>query len=173
MEDPDQRDNSYMVADQSFASEREDVLTFMSEEVEETLKLQGPLRVKLDISITSDDADIVVKFIDVHPDGYQMLVRGDVFPLRYRQGYDKPLRVTPGEIVHLDFTMNDIAHWILPGHRMMVQIQSSLFPLVNLNPQTFMPNVYDADIEDYVQSVVNIYHQQSAPSHIILPIAGQ
>ena len=173
MEDPGQRDNSYMVADQSFASEREDVLTFMSEEVEETLKLQGPLRVKLDISITSDDADIIVKFIDVHPDGYQMLVRGDVFPLRYRQGYDKPLRVTPGEIVHLDFTMNDIAHWILPGHRMMVQIQSSLFPLVNLNPQTFMPNVYDADIEDYVQSVVNIYHQQSAPSHIILPIAGQ
>ncbi len=170
MEDPSRRDNSYMVADQSFASMRQDVLTFTSEILEETLMLQGPLRVKLDLSLTSDDADIIVKFIDVHPDGYQMLVRGDVFPLRYRQGYDQPLRVIPGEMIHLDFTMNDIAHWILPGHRMMIQIQSSCFPLVNLNPQTFMDNIYDADIEDYVKSDITIYHQQSSPSHIILPI---
>jgi putative CocE/NonD family hydrolase len=172
MEDASRRDNSYMVADQSFASERPDVLTFTSEVLEETLKLQGPVRVKLDLSLTSDDADIVVKFIDVHPDGYQMLVRGDVFPLRYRQGYDKPLIAIPGEMIHLDFTMNDIAHWILSGHRMMIQIQSSCFPLVNLNPQTFMDNIYDAEIGDYVKSDIRIYHQQDAPSHIILPIAG-
>lgn len=170
MADAARRDNSYMVADQSFASQRTDVLTYTSEIIQETLKLQGPLQVKLDLSISSDDADIVVKFIDVHPDGYQMLVRADVFPIRYREGFEQPLKALPGEIMHIDFTMNDIAHWILPGHKMMVQIQSTWFPLVNANPQTFHSNVYEADIEDYVTSEITIYHQKDSPSHIVLPI---
>lgn len=170
MADASKRDKSYMVADQRFASARPDVLTFTSQVVEQPLKLQGPLQVSLDLSISSDDADIIVKFIDVHPDGYQMLVRGDVFPLRYRNGYEHPLRSVTGEKIHLDFTMNDIAHWILPGHRMMIQIQSTWFPLVNVNPQTYMDNIYDADVDDYIQSEITVYHQQDSPSHIILPI---
>ena len=159
-----------MVADQSFASMRSDVLIYTSPQIEETLKLQGPLKVKLDLAVSSEDADIVVKFIDLHPDGYQMLVRGDVFPIRYRYAYDRPVKANPGEILHIDFTMNDIAHWIMPGHRMMVQIQSSWFPLVNLNPQTYLANIYEADMEDYVSSEITIYHQKDAPSHIVLPI---
>lgn len=171
MEDASRRNNAYMVADQTFASLRSDVLTYTSPVIEETLKLHGPLQVKLDLAISSEDADIVVKFIDVHPDGYQMLLRGDVFPIRYRYGYDKPVKANPGEILHLEFTMNDIAHWVLPGHKMMVQIQSSWFPLVNLNPQTYLTDIYEADREDYITSEITIYHQKDAQSHIVLPIA--
>lgn len=170
MEDASRRNNAYMVADQTFASLRSDVLTYTSPVIEETLKLHGPLQVRLDLAISSEDADIVVKFIDVHPDGYQMLVRGDVFPVRYRYGYDQPVKAEQGEIMHLEFTMNDIAHWVLPGHKMMIQIQSSWFPLVNLNPQTYLTDIYEADMEDYVSSEITIYHQKDAPSQIVLPI---
>ena len=170
MEDASRRNNAYMVADQTFASLRSDLLTYTSPVIEETLKLHGPLQVRLDLAMSSEDADIVVKFIDVHPDGYQMLVRGDVFPIRYRYGYDKPVKANPGEILDLEFTMNDIAHWVLPGHKMMVQIQSSWFPLVNLNPQTYLTDIYEADREDYISSEITIYHQKDAPSHIVLPI---
>lgn len=170
MADASRRDNAYMAADQSFASERNDVLTFISQPLDNILKLQGPLRASVSVSITSTDADLIVKFIDVHPDGYQMLVRGDVFPVRYREGLDSPAPVHPGELMHIDFTMNDIAHWILPGHRMMVQIQSSCFPLINMNPQTFLNNVYEAAPEDYVQSTISVYHQKDAVSGIFLPV---
>ena len=170
MADASRRDNAYMAADQSFASERNDVLTFISQPLDNILKLQGPLRASVSVSITSTDADLIVKFIDVHPDGYQMLVRGDVFPVRYREGLDSPAPVQPGELMHIDFTMNDIAHWILPGHRMMVQIQSSCFPLINMNPQTFLNNIYEAAPEDYVQSTISVYHQKDAVSGIFLPV---
>lgn len=170
MADASRRDNAYMAADQSFASERNDVLTFISQPLDNILKLQGPLRASVSVSITSTDADLIVKFIDVHPDGYQMLVRGDVFPVRYREGLDSPAPVQPGELMHIDFTMNDIAHWILPGHRMMVQILSSCFPLINMNPQTFLNNIYEAEPEDYVQSTISVYHQKDAVSGIFLPV---
>lgn len=170
MADASRRNNAYMVADQSFASDRTDVLTFVSDVQDEVLKLQGELKVKLDISLTTDDADIIVKFIDVYPDGYQMLVRGDVFPVRYRNGFDDPLPAVPGEMMHIEFKMNDIAHWILPGHKMMVQIQSSWFPLVNMNPQTYMDNIYCAEPEDYIGADITIYHQKNASSEVILPV---
>ena len=159
-----------MVADQSFASARNDVLTFVSDELEETLKLEGPLKAELEMEISSTDADVVVKLIDVHPDGYQMLVRGEVFPARYRYSLSDPQPVEPGKPFRVDFTMNDIAHWVLPGHRLMVQIQSSCFPLVNMNPQTFMDNIYEADEKDYVKSEITVYHQQDKPSRILLPV---
>lgn len=169
--DATHRDNSYMVDDQRFASDRPDVLTFTSGFIEDVLKLHGPVTVSLDLSIGTTDADIVVKLIDVHPDGYQMLVRGDVFPVRYRNGFDSPQAALPGEIMHIEFTMNDIAHWIKPGHRIMVQIQSSWYPLVNMNPQTYLENIYCADNEDYVTSEVTVYHQLDLPSGIILPVS--
>ena len=170
MEDASRRDKSYMVADQSFASARNDVLTFVSDELEETLKLEGPLKAELEMEISSTDADVIVKLIDVHPDGYQMLVRGEVFPARYRYSLSDPQPVEPGKPFRVDFTMNDIAHWVLPGHRLMVQIQSSCFPLVNMNPQTFMDNIYEADEKDYVKSEITVYHQQDKPSRILLPV---
>ena len=83
----------------------------------------------------------------------------------------QPVKATPGEILHLDFTMNDIAHWVLPGHKMMIQIQSSWFPLVNINPQSYLSNIYEAEMEDYRSSEITVYHQKDASSHIVLPIS--
>lgn len=170
MEDASRRDNSYMVADQRFATERADVLSFVSDVQEEVLKLQGPVKVDMNVSLSTDDADLVVKLIDVYPDGYQMLIRGDVFPVRYRKGYASPKPAVPGEVMNIQFTMNDVAHWVQPGHRLMVQIQSSWFPLVNMNPQKFMDNIYMAKPEDYQKSEVTIYHQKDLQSRILLPV---
>jgi putative CocE/NonD family hydrolase len=124
----------------------------------------------MNVSLSTDDADLVVKLIDVYPDGYQMLIRGDVFPVRYREGYASPKPAVPGEVMNIQFTMNDIAHWVQPGHRLMVQIQSSWFPLVNMNPQKFMDNIYMAKPEDYQKSEVTIYHQKDLQSRILLPV---
>lgn len=170
MEDASRRDNSYMVADQRFATERADVLSFVSDVQEDVLKLQGPVKVDMNLSVSTDDADLVVKLIDVYPDGYQMLIRGDVFPVRYREGFNAPKPATPGEVMNIQFTMNDVAHWVQPGHRLMVQIQSSWFPLVNMNPQKFMDNIYMAKPEDYQKSEVTIYHQKDLQSRILLPV---
>lgn len=170
MKDPSRRDNSYMAADQTFASERTDVITFTGEPLEETMKLQGPVKVNLNLSISTDDADVVVKLIDVYPDGYQMLIRGDVFPLRYRESLEEPKPSIPGEVMNIEFTMNDIAHFVHPGHRLMVQIQSSWFPLVNMNPQTYMDNIYMAAAEDYVRSEIRVYHQKDLQSYVVLTV---
>ena len=170
MADASSRDNTYMVEDQSFASERCDVLTYTGVELKDVMKLQGPVKVDLNLSISTTDADIVVKLIDVHPDGYQMLIRGDVFPVRYRNNISHPSPVIPGEIFNLQFTMNDVAHWLQPGHRLMVQIQSSWFPLVNMNPQTYLENIYTASQEDYVKSEITVYHQKNIQSAIHLPL---
>lgn len=170
MADASRRNNTYMVADQSFALTRSDVLTFVGEPLQEVMKLEGPVGVDLYVSATTDDADVIVKLIDVHPDGYHMLVRGEVFPLRYAESFSEPKPVVPGEIVHLEFKMNDVAHWILPGHKLMVQIQSSWFPLVNMNPQKYLPNIYKAELEDYRKADITIYHQKEQPSAIYLPL---
>ena len=170
MADASVRDNTYMVADQSFASDRSDVLTFVSDEIEEVLRLQGPVKVDLNLSISTEDADIVVKIIDVHPDGYQMLIRGDVFPVRYRKSISHPSPAIPGEIFNLHFQMNDVAHWLHPGHRLMVQVQSSWFPLVNMNPQSYLENIYLAGESDYVKSEITIYHQKNNQSAVFLPL---
>ena len=170
MKDASRRDKSYMVADQSFASERADVIAFTGAPQEEVLKLQGPVKVDLNMSISTDDADVVVKLIDVYPDGYQMLIRGEVFPVRYRESLEEPKPAIPGEVMNVQFTMNDVAHWVLPGHRLMVQIQSSWFPLVNMNPQTYMDNIYLAEPEDYTKAEIKIYHQKNLQSRILLPV---
>lgn len=170
MKEASRRDKSYMVADQSFASDRADVIAFTGAPQEEVLKLQGPVKVDLNMSISTDDADVVVKLIDVYPDGYQMLIRGEVFPVRYRESLDKPKPATHGEVMNVQFTMNDVAHWVLPGHRLMVQIQSSWFPLVNMNPQTYMDNIYLAEPEDYTKAEIKIYHQKNLQSRILLPV---
>ena len=170
MKEASRRDKSYMVADQSFASERADVIAFTGAPQEEVLKLQGPVKVDLNMSISTDDADVVVKLIDVYPDGYQMLIRGEVFPVRYRESLEEPKPAIPGEVMNVQFTMNDVAHWVLPGHRLMVQIQSSWFPLVNMNPQTYMDNIYLAEPEDYTKAEIKIYHQKNLQSRILLPV---
>lgn len=151
------RDRGYMTADQSFASARQDVLTYSGTVLSDTLHLTGPVKAHIEVRLDypdgkysrNMDADIVVKLIDVRPDGYRMLVRGDVMPLRYRDGFGKSKATKPGKLVSVDFTMCDIDHYFLPGHSLMIQIQGSWFPLIAMNPQTFVRNPFTAAKEDY------------------------
>lgn len=139
----------YMSEDQRFASTRPDVLVYKGEVLEEELTLAGPVEVELYVSTTGSDADWVVKLIDVFPDdasqhglsqreievgGYQMLVRGDIFRGKYRNSFENPEPFTPGEVSRVSFTLPDLNHTFKKGHRVMVQIQSSWFPLFDRNP---------------------------------------
>ena len=151
------RDHGYMAADQTFASVRNDVLTYSGKVLSDTLHLAGPVKAHVELRLDlpdgtyskNMDADIVVKLIDVRPDGYQMLVRGDVMPVRYRGGFGKAKAVKAGKVFSVDFTMCDIDHYFLPGHSLMIQIQGSWFPLIAMNPQTFVRNLFLATKDDY------------------------
>ena len=169
-DNPSKRNKNYMIADQRFASSREDVLTFTGDTLASPLLLAGPVKADIALSLSTDDADIVVKLIDVFPDGYQMLVRGDVFPVRFRNSFTEPTPAVPGEVMRLEFSMNDIVHLFKPGHRLMVQIQSSWFPLVNMNPQTYLENIYHAGPKDYRSAEVKVFHEASNFSKLILPV---
>jgi putative CocE/NonD family hydrolase len=164
------RDKAYMTGDQTFAQKRNDVLTYTGAILEDTLKVEGPIDVHLKVSTTSEDADFVVKLIDVREDGYEMLIRGDIMRGRYRKSFTHPLPLKVGKVTTVDFRMCDIAHYFLPGHRLMVQVQSSWFPLAARNPQTYVKNLYKATKSDYRKADITIYHQRSASSYITLPV---
>jgi hypothetical protein len=101
--------------------------------------------------------------------GYQMLVRGDIFRGRYRNSFEKPEAFTPGKIENIKFPLNDIAHCFLKGHRIMIQVQSSWFPLADRNPQKFV-NIYWADKSDFQKSVIRVFYDQEYASSVILPV---
>ncbi|SDL82799.1 hypothetical protein SAMN05421823_108214 [Catalinimonas alkaloidigena] len=177
-----QRTTSYMLDDQRFASRRPDVLTFMSEPLTQDITWAGAVVAELMASLSTTDADFVVKIVDVHPDddtlalaslegtppvmgGYQELVRGEILRGRYRNGFERGMAFKPGEITPVTVTLPDVLHTFRPGHRIMVQIQSSWFPLADRNPQQFI-NIYKADPEDYIPSTIRIYHDAQHPSAI-------
>ena len=180
------RTREYMTDDQRFAGSRPDVVVCKTDTLTEDITLAGPLTANLQVSISTTDADFVVKLIDVFPDGfaypetganpsayimndYQMLVRGDVMRGRYRNGFETPAPFEPGKITEVRFTMNDIAHTFLKGHRIMVQIQSSWFPLVDRNPQKFV-NIYTCTDSDFQKALIKIYHDPANASYLLLPI---
>ena len=148
------RDRAYMAGDQRFASKRGDVLTFSWPATRATLRMMGPVKVNLVLNTDATDLLAVVKIIDVRPDGYEMLVRGDVMPARFRHSFSKPKPITPNKDFNISFTMPDIAHVLMPGHKLMVQVQFSWFPLVAVNPQTYMKNPYKATASDYRKATV-------------------
>ena len=136
------------VADQRHAARRTDVLAFAGPVLEQEMKVEGRIRVHLDLCMDTDDADFIVKVIDLRPDGVQMLLRAGVLPARFRKDFSRPEPVVPGEPFALEMELNDIAHRFLPGHRLMVQVQSSWFPLIAMSPQKYMDNPYLARPED-------------------------
>ena len=167
------RDRAYMAADQSFADGRTDVLTYRGGKTDVAVHMAGPVNVCIDLSLEPLasgrrlDADVVVNLIDVRPDGYQMLVRGDVMPLRFRDGFGNPKPVKAGKSVKARFTMCDIDHVLMPGHELMVQVQGSWFPLIAMNPQTYLENPYEAVSSDYKPVRMNI---SASGSYIDLPV---
>ena len=161
-----------MTTDQRFASAREDVLTYWGRELKDTVHVAGGIDVNLTLTLSSGDGrkldgDIVVKLIDVRPDGVQMLVRGDVMPLRYRKGFGSPVAARDGKKLKVAFTMPDIDHYFLPGHCLMVQVQASWFPLIAINPQTYLENQYNAVAEHYLPLTVSI---DARGSYLSLPV---
>ena len=170
------RDNEYMVADQTFASKRSDVLVYESNVLDKNTTLSGPITADLFVTNTGTDADFIVKVIDVLPDtatdnngknigGMQQLVRAEVLRGKFRNSFTTPVAFTPGKITNVNFTLNDVAHCFKKGHRIMVQVQSSWFPLVDSNPQTFI-NISQADEEDFKKATIRVYHDEKHPSSI-------
>ncbi|MCW3106025.1 MAG: CocE/NonD family hydrolase [Segetibacter sp.] len=170
------RNNEYMIADQQFASEREDVLTYESEVLQNDVTLTGPVTADLFVSTTGTDADFVVKVIDVLPGNaseengenvtdMQRLVRAEVLRGKFRNDLTTPQPFVPGKITEVKYQLNDVAHSFKKGHKIMVQVQSSWFPLVDRNPQKFM-DIATADEKDFQAATIRIYHDAKYPSAI-------
>ena len=172
------RDATYMIDDQRFAARRPDVLVFETGTLEEDITLTGPVTADLYVTTTGTDADFIVKIIDVFPDqvrppadadidvplgGYQMLVRGEVMRGKYRNSFENPEPFVPGEVTKVSFSIPDLAHKFKKGHKLMIQVQSSWFPLVDRNPQKFV-NIYECDEDDFQKATIRIYHDREHPS---------
>jgi putative CocE/NonD family hydrolase len=192
----------YMVADQRFAESRTDVLTYQTDVLQEDVTIVGPVSPKLFVSTGGTDSDWDVKLIDVYPPdypqsklddqrpedkgkpvtdvpappftmgGYEQLVRGEPFRGKFRHSFEKPEAFTPGKVEEVSFAMQDVNHTFRRGHRIMVQIQSSWFPLTDRNPQVFL-NIPDANSSDFVKATQRVYHVQGQPSgvetNVLLP----
>lgn len=177
----------YFVEDQRFAASRPDVLVYSSEPLTEDLTIAGPIKAELYVSTTGTDADWVVKLIDVYPDdapdpetnpanirmgGYQRLIRGDIFRGKFRDGFEKPAPFIPGRVTKIAFDLPDVQHAFLKGHRIMVQIQSSWFPLFDRNPQTFC-DIRTAGETDFRKATHRVYHTSRYPSGISFKVAAK
>jgi putative CocE/NonD family hydrolase len=175
---------SYPIEDQRFAASRPDVLVYETEPLEEDLTLAGPLQATLQVSTSGTDSDWVVKLVDVYPGdfpnpdpnpanvklgGYQQLVRGDVFRGRFRNSFERPAPFEPGKMTKIEFSMPDVCHTFRRGHRVMVQVQSSWFPLVDRNPQTFV-NIPTAKPEDFRKAAQRVYRTADAASSLTVQV---
>ena len=160
------RPKEYMVADQRFLAGRRDVLTFVTEPLTEDVTLVGPVEAALETALSTSDADFVVKLIDCFPDGgEQRLVRGDAVRGRYRDGFTRPKAFVPGKPECVRLRMTDIAHTFRAGHRIMVQVQSSWFPLTERNPQQFI-DLWRCAASDFVPCRVTLFHQRDRASSL-------
>ncbi|HWY05365.1 MAG TPA: CocE/NonD family hydrolase, partial [Candidatus Acidoferrales bacterium] len=170
----------WLVDDQREASGRPDVLTFISDELKEPLKISGQPIANLVASTTGTDSDWVVKLIDVYPDevagqpnmgGYQLMIAADIFRGRYRESFENPKSIPRDTPLVYRFALPTANHVFLPGHKVMVQVQSSWFPLYDRNPQTFVPNIFWAKPDDYKKATQRIYHAPNLSTYIELPVA--
>jgi putative CocE/NonD family hydrolase len=183
----------YMDDDQRFAARRPDVLVYETEPLTEDVTVAGPVKPKLKIASTGTDSDFVVKLIDVYPNdykdasedeaegkhvtaappvflqGYEMMVRGEPMRSKFRNSWEKPEPLAPGKVTEVEFTMQDVNHTFLKGHRIMVQVQSSWFPLVDRNPQTF-EDIFTAKPEDFKKATETVFHQVDAASGVELMV---
>lgn len=179
----------YMVDDQRFASYRPDVLVYQTEPLEEDITIAGPISPKLKIASSGTDSDFDVKLIDVYPEnypdpentphnnkriqdappihmgGYQQLLRGEPFRAKFRNSWEKPEPLTPGKEADLNFTMPDLFHTFRRGHRLMIQVQSSWFPLTDRNPQTFT-DIPNARPEEFQKATEQVFRQKDAASGV-------
>ena len=174
------RNSEYMIEDQRFAAKRPDVLTFQTEPLADDLTLAGPLTADLFVSTSGTDADFIVKVIDVLPadspapvpnpknlqmNGYQRLVRAEVMRGRFRNSFSQPEAFQPNQPTEVKYELPDVLHTFKKGHRLMVQVQSTWFPLVDRNPQTFVP-ISTADAKDFQKATIKLYHEAGRTSTV-------
>ena len=185
--------SDYMTDDQRFAAERPDVLVYETEPLKDDLIIAGPIKVKLNISTTGTDSDFVVKLIDVYPGnyptprppegqpspsnsvkmgGYEQLVRGEPFRGKFRNSFEKPEPFTPGQPAAISYEMPDVYHAFRKGHRIMVQVQSSWFPLVDRNPQKFM-EIPTATAADFQKATQRVYRSRNLSSSVTVLAQGR
>src|SRR5215472_5799315 len=182
----------FMTEDQRFAATRPDVLAYQTEPLTEDVTVAGSIKPQIYISSSGTDSDFVVKLIDVfpgdyrypagarppegsaacvfQPGGYEMLLRGEPFPARFRSSFEQPLPLRPDAPSELAYVMPGVMHTFKKGHRIMIQIQSTWFPLVARNPQKFMPNYKVGTDSDFRKATERVYHNAANPSHIVLPV---
>jgi uncharacterized protein len=172
---------NYMSEDQRFALSRPDVVTFTTDYLNENITMAGEIMAKLKIATTSTDADFVVKLIDIYPPdepenkdkpnviyaNYHQMVRSEIMPARFRNSFEKPDAITPNQSTDVNFKLQDVLHTFKKGHRIQIQIQSSWYPLMAINPQKFLDNPYLAKKEDYTKAFIKIFNDSFIEAEII------
>ena len=171
----------WLTYDQRPFSDRPDVLTYVSDILQEPLTIRGPVAATLYASTTGTDSDWVVKLIDLYPGqvpahpalgGYQLMISADILRGRYRESFETAQPIPPGQVLPYRIRMPHANHTFLPGHRIMVHVQSTWFPVYDRNPQTFVPNIAWAKPEDFQKAVQRIYHAPGQASFVELPLAA-
>jgi putative CocE/NonD family hydrolase len=173
---------TWLVEDQRFVRHRADVLSFESAPLEADLAMAGEVTAHLFAATTGSDADWIVKLIDVYPEhnpenwdlaGYELMVSNEVFRGRYRKSFEKPEAITPGAVLEYSFSLHTQNYAFRRGHRVMVQLQSTWFPLIDRNPQTFVPNIFMAKAADFGPATHRIYRSGRYPSHVSIPVVSR
>ncbi len=175
----------YMSDDQRCFSTRPDVLTYETEPLTEDVTLGGEIRIKLKVATTGTDADFVVKLVDVYPPdepdhrympngnihlaGYQQMVRSEIMRARWRNGFDTPKPMVPGQLTEVPIALQDVLHTFRKGHRIVIQVQSSMFPVFDRNPQTFVPNIFTADDKAFRKATQTVYRNSSIEVQVLQP----
>lgn len=174
---------NYMSEDQRFAGRRPDVLVFQTEPLTDDLTLGGEITARLKVSTTGTDADWVVKLLDVYPpdepnhpymphknitlSNYQQMVRSEAMRGRFRNSFEKPEPFEPGKVTDVTFRLQDVLHTFKKGHRLMIQVQSTWFPLIDRNPQTFVPNIFKADAADFQKATHRVYSNSTIDVQVL------
>jgi hypothetical protein len=172
-----------LVQDQRFVDQRPDVLTWQTDGLADEVTLAGQVTAKMFISTTGSDSDWIVKLIDVYPEkvspewklsGFELMISDEIFRGRFRKSFEKPEAMVPGEVTPLTVDLHTADHVFQKGHRIMVQVQSTWFPLYDRNPQKFVPNIFEAKESDYQQATQHVYRSKQYPSSVeisVLPAA--
>ncbi|MEO6315022.1 MAG: CocE/NonD family hydrolase [Chitinophagaceae bacterium] len=176
---PGSRWRTWLLEDQRFVHNRPDVLSWETPVLGNDITVTGNVLAKLFAATTGSDADWVVKLIDVYPaeypadirmGGYQLMIANDVFRGRFRNSFEHPELITPGKVETYNIDLHSINHVFKKGHKIMVQLQSTWFPLIDRNPQRYVPNIFEATEKDFIKAVQTIYRSAQFPSHIELPV---
>ena len=170
---------TWLVTDQRFVDDRPDVLSWETEVLQEDVTIAGEVLAKLFASTTGSDADFIMKLIDVYPEegnteakmnGWQLMVSNEVFRGRYREGYTRSVPIKPDSVLPFSWSLHTQNYTFKKGHRIMVQVQSTWFPLIDRNPQTFVPNIFNAKASDFKAATMRVHRNSRYPSSIVIPV---